>query len=274
MAPPFEDQILVVHLGGLGDVCLSESTFLSLVQHFGQKLVAVGYTRFLGLFPDYFSAIHSIDSREWLYLFTNGPERSKWKRIILIGKDRIGDFRNRLAKLSREGFLFIDMYPDLSKIHVQDYQLDQLESSEIRPIEKPTPSKLGDKIVLYPERGYTKQKWPYEKFREVYDRLRKQGYSASLLEPFDTGTRYPGSFRFDQLTDVKAFLLQSDVFISNDCGIAHLAASLGLSTITLFYEADPVIWHPLGDNRPLRCVPSPPSVEELLTIIKSASRKQ
>ena len=36
------DEVLVVHLGGLGDVCLSESVFLSLRRHFGDRLVALG----------------------------------------------------------------------------------------------------------------------------------------------------------------------------------------------------------------------------------------
>lgn len=267
MVPPFEDQILVVHLGGLGDVCLSESTFLSLTLHFGQKLATAGYPRFLCLFPDYFSTIHSIDSREWLYLFADGMDGPRWRRIVLIGKDRTGDFRNRLTKLSREGFLFIDMYPDSSKVHVQDYQLNQLQALGITPVKKKMPLSLGGRIVIYPERGYTKQKWPCERFLEVYERLLDRGHSVSLLEPFDTDTPHPGSLRFDHLRDVKSFLLGSNVFVSNDCGVAHLAASCGLATVTLFYDADPRIWRPIGNNYPIPCTPSYPSAQELLAII-------
>ena len=268
-----QDQILVVHLGGLGDVCLSESTFLSLGSHFGGKLIAVGNRRFLDLFPDYFSSVHSVEGREWLYLFADGLSGPTWRRIVLIGKDRSASFRQRLAQFSREGLLFVDMYPDSPGKHLQEHQLDQLLTLGIEPMKKPiTPNPRGN-IILYPEKGYTKQKWPYEKFLEVYDSLRSQGASVSLLEPFDTEAPHPGSFRFDDLSDVASFLHQSGLFVSNDCGLAHLAASRGLSTITLFHEADPMIWHPLGDNRSIRCTPSP-STEELLALVKDVNRER
>lgn len=267
------DHILVVHLGGLGDVCLSESTFLSLALHFREKLIAVGNRRFLSLFPDYFSSVHSVEGREWLYLFADGLSGPGWRRIVFIGKDRSASFRQRLAQFSREALLFVDMYPDSPGKHVQEYQLAQLRGLGIGPVKKPTPPKSGDKIIVYPEKGYTKQKWPYENFLRLYDGLHSQGASVSLLEPFDTETPHSGSFRFDDLSHVKSFLNQSDLFVSNDCGMAHLAASSGLSTITLFHDTDPTVWHPLGDNRSIRYTPSP-STEELLALVKDMSSKR
>lgn len=268
------DQSLVVHLGGLGDVCLSESTFLSLTRHFGQRLTVVGYARFLGLFLDYFSSVHSVDDREWLYLFSDSMEGPEWKRIILIGKDRGRTLRNRLAKLSKEGSLFVDMYPDSEAVHVEDYQLGQLKVLGVPPAKKRLQPKTSGRLVLYPEKGYRKQKWAFEKFLKVYDYLRDQKYPVSLLEPFDTETSRPGSFRFDQLSDLKSFLTSAGLIVSNDCGIAHLAASCGLTTITLFGDADPAIWHPLGNNHSIRCTATTPSVEELLALIKTVSGKR
>lgn len=266
-----QDHILVVHLGGLGDVCLSESTFLSLHRHFGKGLIAVGNRRCLDLFPDYFSSVHSVEGREWLYLFADGRSGPAWRRIVFIGKDRSASFRHRLAQFSREALLFVDMYPDSRGKHLQEYQLEQLRTLDIAPMKKPiTPNPRG-KIILYPEKGYAKQKWPYEKFLEVYDSLRSQGASVSLLEPFDTEAPHPGSFRFDDLADVASFLNRSGLFVSNDCGLAHLAASRALSTITLFHEADPAVWHPLGDNYSIRCTPSSPSTEEILALVKDMS---
>ncbi len=154
---------------------------------------------------------------------------------------------------------------------MEEHQLHQLRTLGVAPTKKPIPPKPGGTIVLYPEKGYAKGKWPYEKFLEVYDRLRSQGVSVSLLEPFDTEAPHPGSFRFDDLSDVVSFLNRFDLFVSNDCGMAHLAASRGLSTITLFHEADHTIWHPLGNNRSLRCIPSPPAPEDLLEAIKTVS---
>jgi ADP-heptose:LPS heptosyltransferase len=268
------DQILVVHLGGIGDVCLSESTFLSLSRHFGQKLTALGYPRFLGLFCDYFSSIHSVEGREWLYLFADDREGPEWRRIILIGKDRAGTFRKRLDRLSKEDLLFVDMYPDSGRVHVEDYQLRQLTALGVTPVKKPIQPKAEGPLIVYPEKGYSKQKWPYENFLEVFHSLLGQEFSVSLLEPFDTQTPRPGSFCFDQLSDLRLFLTESSFFVSNDCGIAHLAASCGLTTITLFHDADPAIWRPLGNNHSIRCAPTSPSVEELLAVIRTVNDKQ
>lgn len=268
------DQILIIHLGGLGDVCLSESTFFSLARHFGEKLVAVGNLRFLSLFPGYFSSIHSVEGREWLYLFADGIDGPEWRRIIFVGKDRSASFRDHLAHFSREDLLFIDLYPDSGRAHVEKYQLIQLRASGIVPVTKPIPMTSGKGIVLYPEKGYTKKKWPYESFFEVYDSLRNEGYPAYLLEPFDTDTPCPGAFRLEKLSDVVSFLNRSDIFVSNDCGVAHLAASCGLSTVTLFHDTDPSIWHPLGDNRFIHCTALSPSADDLFAIIESVGAER
>ena len=105
-------EILLIHLGGLGDMCLSESTFLSFSRHFNKNIVAVGYKRFLNLFHEYFAGVHSIESRNWLYLFSKIPSDTTWQRIVFIGKDRAGRLRKRLQRLSKEPLIFIDMYPE------------------------------------------------------------------------------------------------------------------------------------------------------------------
>lgn len=253
-------------------MCLSESTFLSLTRHFGCKLTVVGNARFLSLFADYFSSINSVEGREWVYLFTDDRVGPRWRRIILIGKDRACDFRHRLARLSKEPLLFVDMYPESTRVHVEDYQLGQLETLGVEPIKKPLQTRPGDGLIFYPEKGYRKLKWPYERFLEIYDCLRAEGRPVFLLQPFDTQDPHPESFRFDQLLDVRSFLAKAGFFLSNDSGIAHLAASRGLATITLFSDADPAVWHPVGDNLALPCTSSSPTVDDLLAVIKTVVR--
>ena len=130
-------------------MCLSESAFLSLSGHFGGKIDALGYERFLSLFDQYFAKVHRIESMRWLHLFSGGPADIKYRQIIFIGKDRQGDLRKRWEGLSREGLIFIEMYPGdgnsvergaesvegrrkdrppiADKIYVEDYQLAQLK---------------------------------------------------------------------------------------------------------------------------------------------------
>ncbi len=106
------DEVLVVHLGGLGDVCLSESVFLSLRGHFGDRLVGLGNRRFFDLFGGYFLRTHGVESRHWLYLFSEKLTGPRWGRIAFIGKDRRGSIRSRWKAHSVEEPLFIDMYPE------------------------------------------------------------------------------------------------------------------------------------------------------------------
>ena len=93
-------------------MCLSESTFLSLSQHFQKNISALGYPRFFKFFQGYFQTIYSIESAKWLYLFSDYPSETTWKRIVFIGKDRNGEMRSRWQAISEEELLFIDMYPD------------------------------------------------------------------------------------------------------------------------------------------------------------------
>jgi len=109
--PAHHVGILLIHPGGLGDVCLSESTLLSLKHHFGKSMEAVGNKAVLDVFRDYFTGVDSIDRRTWTYLFSDSLTCRSWRRIIFIGKDRTGAFRERLFRLCDE-LVFIDMYPE------------------------------------------------------------------------------------------------------------------------------------------------------------------
>ena len=106
------NEILLIHLGGLGDVCLSESLFLSFQKQFGDCLVGLGNKRFLDLFKEYFVRVEGVESRKWLYLFSEKLNGPRWRQIIFIGKDREGILRNRWQAHSEEKIIFIDMYPE------------------------------------------------------------------------------------------------------------------------------------------------------------------
>ena len=106
------NEILLIHLGGLGDVCLSESLFLSFQKQFGDCLVGLGNKRFLDLFKEYFKRVEGVESRKWLYLFSEKLNGPRWRQIIFIGKDSEGILRNRWRAHSEEKIIFIDMYPE------------------------------------------------------------------------------------------------------------------------------------------------------------------
>jgi hypothetical protein len=246
-----DPRVLLIHLGGLGDVCLSESVFLSLSRHFPGNLLALGYTRFLGLFPEYFAGIERIESMKWLCLFSERPSNKIWERIVFIGKDREGRLRERWQRLSREPLLFIDMYPDGSsgpKMYIEEYQLHQLHGFEIAPVRKQVTPRPGNRVILYPEVGFRKSKWPPEGFVSLYRRLTSKGMDPWVLEALGLTLDVENRVVLQELTDVKRFFLDGGIFVSNDSGMAHLAGACGLFTVTIFTDFDPAVWHPRGQG--------------------------
>jgi len=280
-----ENEILLLHLGGLGDVCLSESVFLSLRYHFGDNIVAVGTKRFFRLFPaDYFLRIHGVESRHWLYLFSKEPTDIRWKRVIFIGKDRQGNLRRRWQEISLDPMIFIDMYPDKAvsdqhsafsatsdeneNVHVEEYQLAQLAQFGIEAVKKEIPRRKSPRVILYPEKGFEKEKWEPEHFAALHRSLRLKGVRAHMMMPPGLQMDMQEAIRIDDLNDVRDFFGEGGIFVSNDSGMAHLAGAFGLLTLTIFTDYDPRVWHPRGANISLKRGRDPvdPSVIEKIIL--------
>lgn len=261
-------ETLLIHLGGLGDVCVSESSFLSLSLHYGKAVRAVGTKRVLDQFRDYFAETDSIDSRAWAFLFSDSLEGPRWSRIVFFGKDRRGSLRERLSRLCEE-LIFIDMYPDEKSVPAEEYQLEQLGLLGIAPVKAEFLRRAGDRIILYPEEGHEKTKWPAERFLEVFAELKGRGMNALIMRPPGLSLPVQDSVSYEDLSDVAAFLSsQGGAFFSNDSGMAHFAAKHGLRALTLFWEADPTIWAPKG-SRVLPCRDNPPTVDQVIDFIMS-----
>ncbi|OPY03071.1 MAG: Glycosyltransferase family 9 (heptosyltransferase) [Syntrophorhabdus sp. PtaB.Bin047] len=276
------DEVLVVHLGGLGDVCLSESVFLSLHRHFGDSLVALGNRRFLDLFGGHFARTHGVESRHWLYLFSEKLTGPRWRRIVFVGKDRRGSLRSRWKAHSVKEPVFIDMYPEgafdsppsgdvtgapVETVHIEDYQLRQLSQAGIEPARKEIVPKGARRVILYAEEGFSKEKWPVENFVALRELLGRGGIDVYLMRPPELSLSTEGSIFFEDLADVKVFFGGGGIFVSNDSGMAHLAGASGLTTITIFTGFNPAIWHPRGRNISLKTGVDGTDVESLARTI-------
>jgi len=268
-----ENTNLLIHLGGLGDACLSESIFFSLFRYYEEGMIGLGNKRFLQLFKEYFTEVESVEIRKWIYLFSNAEPRTIWKRIIFIGKDRHGYLRKRWQRFSQQPLIFIDMYPDIAmekeqgiqgvgngKIldhlnpgilepeHIETYQLRQLAAYGIRPLIKTINPRPSRRVILYPETGFIKEKWDMNNFISLYERLRSQGIMVVVLQALDTPIPVKERIYIEDIAHVKSIFQEGGIFFSNDSGMAHLAGACGLFTITLFFQYDPRIWHPRGSN--------------------------
>ncbi|MCS7280986.1 MAG: hypothetical protein NZ583_05085 [Desulfobacterota bacterium] len=243
------DEVLLIHLGGLGDVCLSESLFLSLSLEFQNKLVALGVKRYLSLFSQYFVRVENIESLRWLFLFSQEERDLAWKRIVFIGKDREGRLREKWERYSKDPLIFVDMYPQREKIHVEEYQLRQIETYGLRAKKKKIEPNVKPLVILYPERWSEKKSWKIENFLELEKKLKEKGVKTIRLGQIEAKTDDPDALYIEDLQELKKFFESNGgVFVSNDSGIAHLAGVCGLATFTIFSASDPDIWHPRGKN--------------------------
>lgn len=265
-------------------MCLSESTLLSLSRHLGGPVVGLGYTRFLNLFASYFSRIERIESARWLHLFSETIPSTTWERIVFIGKDREGRLRERWQAISRQPLIFIEMYPgehsgnstsDIASLssggcHVEEFQLAQLSAYGIAAVKKEIPLKPTRRVILYPEPVIAKSRWAHEGFLELARLLTDDGVDVSVLEPLGLTLDWPDKVSFQELPDLKEFLAPGGIFVSNDCGVAHLAGALGLFAITIFGDFDPALWHPRGTGLTLRHNIEPVTAERLFSLITGA----
>jgi ADP-heptose:LPS heptosyltransferase len=145
--------------------------------------------------------------------------------------------------------------------------LRQLPIWGIEPRKKEILPNGAARAILYPEKGFSKEKWPLANFLELKDLLEKAGVNVRLMRPPEVLVADRASFFFEDLAEVKRFFSEGGVFVSNDSGMAHLAGACGLATITIFTGFDPAIWHPRGRNIPLKAGVDRIDVESLAAMI-------
>ncbi|OGF00934.1 MAG: hypothetical protein A2509_03980 [Candidatus Edwardsbacteria bacterium RIFOXYD12_FULL_50_11] len=118
----------------------------------------------------------------------------------------------------------------------------------------------SNKIIgFHPGAGNRQKRWPVEKFVAIGKDLTSRGCQviifggteeAELVKKVAAGIG-PGGFRFignNDLNSTLALINKCQIFLSNDSGLAHCAAALGVSTVVVFGPTDPNICAPEAQN--------------------------
>ena len=112
-------------------------------------------------------------------------------------------------------------------------------------------------VALHPGAGKPPNRWPAPSFTEVANRL-AEGFGAHLLVtsgPMDDdpvgvmvkGLRPPFQLIKNQpIRKVASILSHVDLLISNDTGIMHVGAAVGIPVLSIFGPTDAQQWAPLG----------------------------
>jgi lipopolysaccharide heptosyltransferase II len=122
-------------------------------------------------------------------------------------------------------------------------------------VKKPGRPILG----IQPGAGKLENRWPAEQFAEVADQLVKkldvnvilfQGPNEEkLIETMRNAMKahYQVAPRISLRNDTALFS-QLDLFLCNDTGVMHVAASVGTPLVAIFGPTDPASWKPWGDG--------------------------
>lgn len=111
-------------------------------------------------------------------------------------------------------------------------------SNSIKPLKNLKYRKYPKRIAVHPASKDIQKNWPKEKFEKVCHHLKKLGYEPYFIltdferkdfEDIDVEKPF-----FKNLEEIASFIYESGYMLGNDSGIAHLASSLKIPTLTIF----------------------------------------
>jgi ADP-heptose:LPS heptosyltransferase len=247
------------------------------------------------------SFLHSIDQAGMSYFYLEDAPLppglcsffSSFGRVLSFGRSGAETLSKNLKKAGAGRVLTLSSFPPGGvRVHVSDYLVESL-GREGNGGEMPDPplrlpeeasalardylDGFGEKgkkqiLAIHPGSGSPAKNWPAKNFAAVADWAAERIEILLLTGPAEEGGEEVrrAMKKADPLTaenlpliSLAGLLNRSRVYLGNDSGITHLAASLGLPTVALFGPTDPALWGPRGAAvRTLRertsCPPFPP----------------
>lgn len=92
-----------------------------------------------------------------------------------------------------------------------------------------------NRVIIHPTSSRAGKNWTKEKFIQLSDRLKGEGYEPVFILTKQEKEGWIGvdAPSFENLTEVAKFIAESGWMIGNDSGIGHLASSMGIPTLTI-----------------------------------------
>ncbi len=277
------ERILVIRFSSLGDVVLVEPVFRALkVKYPRAKIGFATKKEYAGVFeghpaletifsldgtlkglaeeirsfsPDLLIDLHrNFRSRKLVGQFPKaqklGYRKARWKRFLkVLTKSRKPVAHTRERYLKAIDVSASSIFPQLKTLEVENHR------HWVQPSGFTVGFGLGAK--------WEAKRWPTERFSQLAQLL-SEAYSVTRLalfgteEEYELGNAFKKNFSrsiamvfiFGQpLTRVKNCLSKLDLLVSNDSGLMHLGAALGVPTLGLFGPTHPVLgFAPLGEK--------------------------
>jgi ADP-heptose:LPS heptosyltransferase len=275
-------NILIFHSGALGDFIITWPLAVALGRIFAQNRIIYVTASQKGELARNLLNIEAVDSEQgWHHLFAADAELPPLQSSWLSGANLIISF---VAEPDDVWFENVHRLAPDAKIvcicprpegdyagHVTQFILDQLQDLPMvrqgaqqliaalaqRPLK--TLSRNPTHYIVHPGAGSPQKCWPVEKYLELIQQLQQGGKQVRVLLGEAERERWPTEqiARFEVATETLFLgtyrelldrLKQAAVFIGNDSGPSHLAAILGIPTLTIFQSSNPDQWRPIGPH--------------------------
>jgi ADP-heptose:LPS heptosyltransferase len=273
-------NVLIFHSAALGDFIVTWPMALALARLFPQSRIYYVTHAQKGALAERVLRIESADAEAgWHHLFSQEPRLPEPAAKLLANAHTVLSFvaaatdhwAQNVASLSPDVKLLCvnTAIPANFAGHVTDWLVEQwgawpaghaaakqiMQSIASRGL--PITGSKPHAIVLHPGAGSENKCWPAERFLDLAMRLANAGRTVRVLLGEVELERWPASqiASFEAACDVRrpktyvdllGELAEAAGYIGNDSGPGHLAGILGVPTISLFGEADPTRWKPLG----------------------------
>ena len=292
-------SILCIRPGGIGDAVLLAPSLAILKQHFPQaELIVLAEQRNVGVFgliPSVDRVLRYDVAREFAAVSRLRPDlvidTEQFHRLSavvarLVGRTalRIGFATNERARLFHYPVAYSQAeYEAVSFYHLlAPLGIDQPDQIEAPFLTVPTlalkqaaallaPLDNHRIVTFFPGASIAERRWGGERFRQVGFRLVQEGCKIVVVggkEDAETGDAIVqgiGSGCLNlagqtSLIETAAILARSNLLISGDSGVLHLAVGLGIPTVSLFGPGIADKWAPRGKghavlNMNLPCSP-------------------
>jgi len=273
-------NILLFHQAALGDFIVTWPLALALGRIFPQNRLFYVTSGQKGALAEKALRVESVDVESgWHHLFGDASSLPEPAAKLLAGAHSIVTFvasdedpwSRNVRALAPEATL-IPLHtkpPEDFAGHVTKHLLSQLEpwpvvAAACEQILRSVAARgigflrgRAGPVVLHPGAGSPAKCWPVDRFVELAEHLTRQGTGVRVLVGEVERERWPAQ-KIDRLRQVAEVvepqtllellgnISDARAFIGNDSGPGHLAAIIGVPTVTIFGPNDPVRWKPLG----------------------------
>ncbi|MCG3138957.1 MAG: hypothetical protein HJJLKODD_02829 [Phycisphaerae bacterium] len=130
-------------------------------------------------------------------------------------------------------------------------------------------------IIIHPGSGGRRKCWPLENFIQLAQQLLAAGRTVQFMIGPDEHELF-GAVLLSRLSALAPVIEEADPcraserlasaaeYVGNDAGMTHVAAFIGLPTISIFTATDPRVWRPVGQTVITLTSPTIEQVNQLL----------